>query len=213
MKAAKNIIHLAKHGETLKRVNRTGWLLAGVNRTRPESVSEHSFGTALLSLLISKELIENGFGVDLSKVTSMSLIHDLPEALISDIPQTAVQLGGKHLSEGKKKAEREAMTQIVKDKPNFEKWLVDLWYDAEKKTTLESRIVSSADLLDLLIHAVALEASGVSPEILDQFFTSSQDRIVLLDISVAVDIFWELYQEHFENAERMGIHLAKLVRI
>lgn len=213
MKAAKNIIRLAKHGETLKRVNRTGWSLAGVTHTRPESVGEHSFGTALLSLLISKELTNNGFRVDLSKVTSMSLIHDLPEALISDIPWTATQVGGKHLSEGKKTAEREAMTQIAMDKSNFENWLVDLWQDAEEKTTLESRIVSSADLLDMLIHVVTLEASGVSPEILDQFFTSSQDRINLLDIQVAAEIFWELYQEHLENAEKMGIHLVKLVRI
>lgn len=213
MKVAKNIIHLAKHGETLKRVNRTGWSLAGVNRARPESVGEHSFGTALLSLLISKELIKDGWNVDLSKVTSMALIHDLPEALTSDIPQTAAQLGGNDLSEGKKKAEREAMSQIAEIKPNFEKWLVDLWDDAEKKTTLESRIVTSADMLDMLIHAVTLEVSGVSPEILDQFFTSIQGRLDLVDISVVTDIFWELYQEHLENAEKRGIHLVKLAKI
>lgn len=213
MKVAKNIIHLAKHGETLKRVNRTGWSLAGVNRARPESVGEHSFGTALLSLLISKELIKDGWNVDLSKVTSMALIHDLPEALTSDIPQTAAQLGGNNLSEGKKKAEREAMSQIAEIKPNFEKWLVDLWDDAEKKTTLESRIVTSADMLDMLIHAVTLEVSGVSPEILDQFFTSIQERLDLVDISVVTDIFWELYQEHLENAEKRGIHLVKLAKI
>jgi putative hydrolase of HD superfamily len=213
MRAAKNIIHLAKQGETLKRVNRTGWSLAGVNHVRPESVGEHSYGAALLSLLISKELIENDVHVDLSKVTSMALIHDLPEALTSDIPQIAAQLGGNDLSEGKRKAEREAMSQITKNKPNFEKWLTDMWDDAERKTSLESRIVACADMLDMLIHAVTLEASGVSPEILDQFFTSSQDRLDQLDIPVVTDIFWELYQEHLENAEKMGIHLAKLTKI
>lgn len=213
MRTAKNIIHLAKHGETLKRVNRTGWSIAGVNRVRPESVGEHSYGAALLSLLISKELIENGITVDLNKVTSMALIHDLPEALTSDIPQIAAQLGGNDLSEGKRKAEKEAMTQIAENKSNFRKWLIDMWDETEKKTTLESRIVASADMLDMLIHAVTLEASGVSPEILDQFFTSSQDRLDRLDVPVVLDIFWEIYQEHLENAEKIGIHLTKLSKI
>ena len=213
MKAAKNIIHLAKHGETLKRINRAGWSLAGVNRTRPESVGEHSYGTALLSLLISKELIEDGWSVDLSEVASMALIHDLPEALISDIPQTAVQLGGNDFSKGKRKAEREAMSKLAKIKSNFDKWLVDLWDDIEKKTTMASRIVSGADILDMLIHAVTLEASGISPKVLDQFFITSQERLKLLDITLVLDIFWELYQEHLENSEKMGIHVVKLVRI
>ena len=213
MRAAENIIRLAKQGETLKRVHRTGWSLAGVNEVRPESVGEHSYGVALLSLLISKELIENRFHVDLSKVTSMALIHDLPEALTSDIPQIPAQLGGKGLSESKRKAERKAISQFTENKSYFKKWLIDIWEDTEKKTTLESRIVASADMLDMLIHAVTIEASGVSPEILDQFFTSSQDRLDRLEIPVVTDIFWELYQEHFENAEKMGIHLTKLSKI
>jgi len=213
MKAAKNIIHLAKHGETLKRVNRAGWSLAGVNRSRPESVGEHSYGTALLSLLISKELIEDGWSVDLSEVTSMAIIHDLPEAIISDIPQTAVQLGGNDFSKSKRKVERDAMSKLAKIKSNFEKWLVDLWDDIENKTTLSSKIVTSADILDMLIHAVTLEASGISPKVFDQFFITSQERLKLLDIMLVLDIFWELYQEHYENSEKMGIHLVKLVRI
>lgn len=204
MKAAKNIIHLAKHGETLKRINRAGWSLAGVNRTRPESVGEHSYGTALLSLLISKELIEDGWSVDLSEVASMALIHDLPEALISDIPQIAVQLGGNDFSKGKRKAESEAMSKLAIIKSNFDKWLVDLWDDIEKKTTLASRIVSGADILDMLIHAVTLEASGISPKVLDQFFITSQERLKLLDITLVLDIFWELYQEHLENSKKNG---------
>ncbi len=204
MKAAKNIIHLAKHGETLKRINRAGWSLAGVNRTRPESVGEHSYGTALLSLLISKELIEDGWSVDLSEVASMALIHDLPEALISDIPQIAVQLGGNDFSKGKRKAESEAMSKLAIIKSNFDKWLVDLWDDIEKKTTMASRIVSGADILDMLIHAVTLEASGISPKVLDQFFITSQERLKLLDITLVLDIFWELYQEHLENSKKNG---------
>ena len=77
---------------------------------------------------------------------------------------------------------------------------------------MERRIVSSADVLDMLIHVLALELSGISPSILDQFFTSSYRKIAQNEINVASDIFWELYNEHLENAKRMGITLTKLER-
>lgn len=212
MGAAKDIIELARYGESLKRIMRTGWSLAGVNRARPESVGEHSYGTALLSLLISKELIRKGINVDLGKVASIALIHDIPEALISDIPQTAALLGGETLSEGKRDAEREAMSIIVGKSSTFKEWLENLWEDAEKESLLESRIVICADILDMLLHAVTLEKSGVSPQTLDQFFVSSHRRLDQYEIPIVIDIFWVLYQEHLVYAEQVGVTLARMTR-
>jgi putative hydrolase of HD superfamily len=212
MTTAQKIIQLTRYGETLKRVMRTGWSLAGVNRARPESVGEHSYGTALLALLIAKELIADEKRIDLGKVTSMALFHDLPEALTSDIPQTAAQLGGEPLSDGKRIAEKEAILLIAGIKSEFKTWMEGLWAEQEHQTSLESKIVSSADTLDMLIHALALEESGVSPNTLDQFFTSGHKRLTQLDISIAINIFWELYEEHLEYAERGGIALTRLAR-
>ncbi|MHA2024614.1 MAG: HD domain-containing protein [Candidatus Thorarchaeota archaeon] len=209
---AKDIIRLAKHGETLKRVMRSGWALAGVNRARNESISEHSYGAALLSLLISRELLSEGYSVELGKVTSMALIHDLPESFTSDIPRTKHKLGGEILSEGKKIAEKEAIALIVNSSLSFKKWIEELWEEIGETSSVESRIVSCADTLDMLIHALALEESGVSPSILDQFFRSSQPRIAQMDISVANDIFWSLYEEHLENAKTMGIDFDMITR-
>ena len=212
MTTAKEIIHLARHGETLKRVMRSGWSLAGVNRARTESVAEHSYGTALLSLLISKEMINEGTSIDLGRVASIALFHDIPEALTSDIPQTELQLGGNDLLAGKREAEKEAIAIIAGISSDLKDWLERMWQEQQDQPTLESRIVACADVLDMLIHVLVLEESGVSPAILDQFFTSSHRRLVHNKIKIVTDIFWELYYEHLENAKRMGISLMKLDR-
>ncbi|MFW9809955.1 MAG: HD family hydrolase [Candidatus Thorarchaeota archaeon] len=212
MKAVKEIIHLVKYSETLKRVNRTGWALVGVNHSQSESVSEHSYGTAILSLLISREMIDCDGIVDQSKVISMALIHDLPEALTSDIPHSVSKSGGDDLARIKKKLERDAISQIAKTKSSFESWILELWDEMEKAKTVESRIVMGADVLDMLIHALALETSGVSPEVLNQFFLSSHERLDLLDIPIISSIFWELYMEHLNNAKKRGIQLDEISR-
>ena len=212
MTYAKDIIHLAKHGETLKRVMRSGWALAGVSRVRDESISEHSFGTAILSLLISKELLSEGYAVDLGKVASMALLHDLPESFTSDIPSTTYKLGGEILSEGKRIAEKEAMTLIVNSALSFKDWIEKLWGEIGESSSVESRIVLCADTLDMLLHALTLERSGVSPAILDQFFTSSLPRIAQIDLSIATAVFWEMYEEHLANAKTMGFDIDEITR-
>ncbi len=211
MNVARNIIRIARHGEALKRVERTGWALAGVSSARSESVGEHSYGTALLSILIAKSLVDNGKSVDLNKVASIALIHDLPESLTSDIPLAFTQLGGEGTSRIKKEVEKEAISHIAQN--SYKKWFQTIWLDLEKQESIESKIVAGADILDMLIHAVALEKSGVAPEILDQFFLTSQQRIDQLKIMIIKDIFWELYREHCEIAERMKSGIQKISRV
>jgi putative hydrolase of HD superfamily len=61
----------------LKSVSRQGWLNAGV--PNPESVAAHSWGMAILGLrLCPPEL-------DLARVLSLCLIHDLPEVIVGDL--------------------------------------------------------------------------------------------------------------------------------
>lgn len=212
MNISQEIIGLAKQGETLKRLGRTGWALAGVDRFRQESVGEHSYGTILISLLISKALVHQGEQVDLSTVATMATLHDISESMTSDIPRTAVDLGGTQLQEGKKVAEKKAIQFISKKSEFFGKWFIDILNDMEEKSSTEARIVLGADIIDMLVHAVSLETSGVSPEILNQFFISSHTSLRDLKISIVEDMFWDLYKEHIGNANRLGIKLEQITR-
>lgn len=61
----------------LKNVARAGWVRAGVEA--PESVAAHSWGMSLLALHLCPQHL------DLSKVLSLCLVHDLPEVRVGDL--------------------------------------------------------------------------------------------------------------------------------
>jgi putative hydrolase of HD superfamily len=212
LEVIRDFMYISRKGETLKRVNRTGWALAGVSCVRQESVGEHSFGTVMNSLLIAKLVASQGIDVNLSRVVELATFHDLPEALTSDIPRTATDLGGDMFRRTKEGAERNAIGRISKASGIFGDWILDIWKDMEDRESIEARIVLGADIVDMLIHALSLESSGVSPEVLNQFFTNSREPIDNLRIDVLKDIYWELYEEHINHGNRLGVELERISR-
>lgn len=71
----------------LDRLPRTGWLLAGV--PAPESIAAHSLGTALVALALAPR-VEPPLDVD--RCVALALVHDAPEAWLSDLPRRAAEL-------------------------------------------------------------------------------------------------------------------------
>jgi putative hydrolase of HD superfamily len=131
----------------LKRLPRTGWLIAGINS--PESVAEHTFRTAIIgSLLATME------GADPAKTALLCLFHDTQESRIGDVPSvgkgyvvtapnqevTADQVAGFPPGIG------EAVRQVVEE------------YEAQE--SIEAQLARDADKLECLIQAREYEAQG-----------------------------------------------------
>ena len=195
---SEEIITLAKRAEALKRLARTGWAVAGLNTFREESIAEHSFGVSLLALLLARSLAQDGEKVDVQKAVLMAVIHDLPESEISDIPHTAILAGGKAMSEAKKTTEENVAASILSE----DEGLLRSWREFDEQDVIESRIVRGADIIDMLQHALALEASGASAKMLDSFFQSSKPIIESLQIPLINEIFTTLVEEHQANLEK-----------
>jgi putative hydrolase of HD superfamily len=119
----------------LHKTPRTGFRFLGSGR---ESVSEHSFRTALIGWTLS-ELIN---GVDPLKLLRMCLLHDLPEARTGDQNYVYKQYVATD--------EAGACRDLAQDLP-FSEELVDLWAEYEEGATLEARAAHDADQLDLLL--------------------------------------------------------------
>jgi 5'-deoxynucleotidase YfbR-like HD superfamily hydrolase len=212
LKIHEEIISLVKTGETLKRISRTGWSLAGVQCLRPESVGEHSYGAVLVSLLVSKVLVNRGESVNQNRVALMATLHDLPESLTSDIPRVAAEVGGVELNKAKNESERKVIDSISEKNAFFGTLITNLWNDFSEAKSIEARIVQGSDIIDMLVHALSLETSGVTPSILDQFFYNSYESVRSLGLDVIEDVFWELYEEHIENANRLGVSIRFIER-
>src|SRR5258705_7026391 len=90
--------------ERLKDVERSGWTSAG----RRDTVAGHSWRLSLLALALHHELP----GVDLGRLLSLCIIHDLGEAIHGDIPAPAQQG-----QPDKSAAERADFVQLVAPLP------------------------------------------------------------------------------------------------
>ncbi len=155
------LLALLLHANQLKRVLRTGWVMRGVPDA--ESVADHTFGVAFVALLLG-ELVEQP--VDMGKLLAMALLHDLPEAVLSDIPAPARRYFS---SNAKVDAEQAALSDLLQDMPWRDRWR--LWHrEYEKQSTLEARLVRDADHLDRLLQAHVYQRT-TGNQSLDEFWT------------------------------------------
>lgn len=135
----------------LKQLYRQGWLRRGVSDDRCESVADHSYGTALLAMLLADAVRPD---LDAGKVLRLALLHDLGEVHAGDLtPADGVTAAEKH--------DREAVgiRRILAGIPGSDRH-VALWEEYEAQQTPEARFVRQVDRLEMALQAVVYEAQG-----------------------------------------------------
>ncbi len=150
MSIARMVTGLTRHLAALKRLPRAGWLQRGV--ASPESVADHSYGVALLALLAG-DLVD---GVDSARLLRLALLHDLGEALLTDLPASASALFGK---EAKRDAERAALAAVLGKHPRAAEYLA-LWQEYAEGASREARLLKALDRVELLMQALSYERAG-----------------------------------------------------
>lgn len=144
----------------LKRLPRTGWLLAGVQPC--ESVADHTCATALLALgmaaTINAEPAAHGLAQPLntSRVVTLALLHDLAEAVLTDLPKRSSALLGAAV---KHAAEAGAMAELTANLPGGGD-LLALWREYDAASSPEARLVRDADKLEMVHQALQYAQRG-----------------------------------------------------
>ena len=154
---------------TLKRMPRTGWGMRGVPHV--ESVADHSFGVAFVSLVLvdALEREEKYEPLDREKVLIMALLHDLAEVRLTDLPSTAVRLIPEQV---KSDAEARAVADLLAPLPESGH-LRELWQEFEDHLSPEGRLVRDVDKLEMMIQCLRYEQAGSQD--LDEFW-QAMDR-------------------------------------
>lgn len=143
-----SLLALLMSANQLKQVPRTGWVMRGVPDA--ESVADHTFSVAFIALILA-QLVDRP--VDLTKLLTIALLHDLPEAVLSDIPAPALQ----YLSaSAKSNAERELLGEMLEGTAQSGRWQ-QWWAEYEEQRGLEAQLVRDADRLDMLVQASVYE--------------------------------------------------------
>lgn len=172
--------------QRLKGLERTGWMLRGIAQGA-ESVAAHSYGVAVVAMLLADELQARGVEVDAERVLRVALLHDWAEARVGDLPRTASEYFG---AEARRRAERAAFEDIVSGVgERVAESYNALHAEYEERASLESRLVKAADVIDLLVQTLAFERAGVRG--LDEFWEGVLERDFRLD-GVAGEVVGEV---------------------
>jgi len=160
----------------LKQLFRQGWLHHGIPLERCESVSEHTFGVALLAMILSGAYFPD---LDQGKLLQMALIHDLGEIYAGDIVP-----GAGITSDEKYQLEKEAVSRIFRRIPNGGK-LLSLWEEFETGESSESHFIRQIDKLEMVFQASIYENQlGVD---LEDFFKSAGRVLESKELQIIFD--------------------------
>lgn len=135
---SRKLIEVMKVAENLKNNTRHSWTSNG----RQESVAEHSWRASLMAYFLKDEFPE----LNIDKVITMCIFHDLGEAFTGDIP-TFIK------KENDEETETELLTSWINKLPNpYKNDLYLLFEEMNEQKTLESKLYKAIDKLEVLIQ-------------------------------------------------------------
>ncbi|XP_076612391.1 5'-deoxynucleotidase HDDC2 [Chaetodon auriga] len=182
-----NMLRFMKLIGQLKRVPRTGWVYRNVKK--PESVSDHMYRMAMMSLTITDPT------VDKDRCIKLALVHDMAECIVGDIaPSDNISKAEKH------RREEEAMRHLSGLLPEgLKQEIYGLWEEYETQSSAEARLVKQFDLLEMILQAHEYEELEGAPGRLQEFFDSTAGRFHHPDVLQLISSL---------NKER-GCHMTK----
>lgn len=186
------MIHALLAALALKDEARTGWVLRGIRE--PESVADHSWGTALLVMLHAGDTSDPDSAgetrdIDRSRALEIAIVHDLAEAITGDVATRVKGMSNPEAGEAKRERERDAMQRLMARFPAEQaQELMSAWEEYEMRSTPEALFVRDMNLIDMCLQACRYEEQGrydrdePNPDFpdyegLDEFFATTRPRL------------------------------------
>jgi putative hydrolase of HD superfamily len=177
----------------LKRMVRSGWIYTGVPKSAVESVADHSFMVAIVSLVLALKEKEKNASINVEKVLIMALLHDLAESVTQDIDRIVQNFAPNTFDEFKKEVDTNATKYVIGNLPKEQtKYLLEIHQEFLEGKSREALIVREADRLETLLQLHQYRQVGFSKEMFSDFFKSFEQEIEDYTIDLAKELA-ELY--------------------
>lgn len=160
--------------DRLGKLKRTGWILSKIPYDLAENVAEHTLKVAIISLHIAR-IINKKHEINVEKILKMALIHDFPEAIISDIPKPIkIKMGDKELNE----ISLQALENLL-GKLECNSELIELFKEYIKGETLEAKVVTLADSAATYLQCKVYETEyGIKTSYLKEITEATYSRLL-----------------------------------
>jgi putative hydrolase of HD superfamily len=160
----------------LKKIPRKGWK-EKVGIACPESVADHSYSTAVISMVLSDYK-----NINSEKMMKMALLHDLAESVTGDF------IPGEISKKDKKEIENKAMREILSNLPTklADKYAL-LWNEYLDGTSQESSLLHEIDRFEMAVQATKYIEEGFSKEVLHEFVDSARKEISSKELVAVLD--------------------------
>ena len=145
---------------------REGWKKK-VGIEHPESVADHSYVTAIMSMVFSDTV-----GLNTEKILKMALLHDMAESITGDFTPEDIS------KENKKIVENEVMGEILSKLPSkLGDEYKTIWTEYVQENSKEASLMHEIDRFEMAIQAVKYSSEGFSKEILKTFVESARKEM------------------------------------
>ena len=148
---SRRLLEAILEANELKVIPRMGWMVRGIRDG--ESVAEHSYAVALISMLVADRM---QIDVDVGKLLRIALLHDLPEHMLGDIHAPATRMLGEDVKEA---AEERIMQRLFGGIEGGDEY-VALWKEFVDRSSVEGRLVRAVDKLEMFTQAYQYEREG-----------------------------------------------------
>lgn len=155
----KDIANLLFEAKMLKEIPRSGFHFLGAGK---ESIAEHSFSVIFIAYVMSQ--LEPT--VDALKLTTMCLVHDLPEARIGDLNT----VNKTYVTANEAKAVKDTTAGLP-----FGSSIADLINEFNEDRSPEAKMAHDADQLSLILELKYLSDIGYAPP--DKWLPSVLNRL------------------------------------
>lgn len=160
------LIDFFEFARELKKIPRQGWV-DKLKLDAPESVAEHSFSVAILSMVLADQMKLNS-----NKVLKMALLHDLAESITGDIMPNQMSKTKKNTKENN------AMKTILEKLPlELSSEYTKLWNEFLSNKTKEAKLVHDLDKLEMVLQARYYNKQGHSKKSLSSFTRTAKKEI------------------------------------
>src|SRR3972149_4890442 len=165
-----DLVNFWKLAARLKEEARRGWVQR-LHLRDVESVADHSYGLAMLSLY---EAYRRGY--DVEKVLKLALVHDLEEAISGDLHPLDKRRKGE---DGTFRLRRSALRQVLSKFPaEGRRDYRELWTDLREGRSREARLAKDLDRVEMALQAAEYRGRVRNRAALLEFYRSALGEIL-----------------------------------